>query len=221
MQDKKIIFSHRGFHDNDVPENSLTAFRRSLKAGYGIELDVRLSADGVPVVFHDKKLRRMCGKNKKISNLKLEELKKLRLGKSNEHIPTFSEVLELIGGKVPVLIETKEPHRFIRSMKLEKILVSMLKEYQGEYLLQSFSSRSMKYMKKNLPGVKCGILSGKVHRECKGFDFINYRLLDLSIEKAEELKNRYEEVFAWNSGKNDLIKGEISIEEFGLDAVVV
>ena len=104
-----VHYAHRGLHDNqtDAPENSLKAFQLAVEAGYGIEMDVQLSKDEVPVVFHDETLKRMCGTEGKVWEYTLEELQKMKLADSDETIPTFQEVLELVGGKVPLIVEYK------------------------------------------------------------------------------------------------------------------
>ena len=86
-------YAHRGLHGDGVPENSLEAFRRATQAGYGMELDVRLTADGEVVVFHDATLQRMCGMDKRVDALTLKQLQQLRLGDSLDSIPTFRQVL--------------------------------------------------------------------------------------------------------------------------------
>ena len=108
---KNPYFAHRGLHGGSgtdkVPENSLPAFLRAVEQGYGIELDVQLSKDRIPVVFHDFTLKRVCGIAQKVCELTCEELKSLRLAHSNESIPTLEEVLNTVKGRVPLLIEFK------------------------------------------------------------------------------------------------------------------
>ena len=100
-------FAHRGLWNERAPENSLSAFELAARAGYGIELDIQLSKDEKVVVFHDTSLKRMCGVERKVCDLTLAELKTLTLGKTECRIPTLVEVLELIDGRVPLLIELK------------------------------------------------------------------------------------------------------------------
>ena len=102
-------FAHRGLYEPDqsVPENSLRAFRRAVEAGYGAELDVQMTKDGQVVVFHDDDLKRGCGVDGRICDMTLAELEELRLFGSEERIPLFSEVLEIFGGKQPLIIKLK------------------------------------------------------------------------------------------------------------------
>ena len=100
-------YAHRGLHGRGVPENSLKAFELACREGKGIELDVQLSRDGEVMVFHDYTLVRMTGVDKKLCELDRSELCELALAESDQKIPTFSEVLALVGGRVPILVELK------------------------------------------------------------------------------------------------------------------
>ena len=88
-------YAHRGLHDNqsEAPENSLAAFRKAVEAGFGIELDIQLSKDRIPVVFHDFTLKRVCGAPGKVCDYTYEELQKFSLCGSGQKIPTLEEVL--------------------------------------------------------------------------------------------------------------------------------
>ena len=100
--------AHRGLHNNDtIPENSLKAFQKCIDKNIPIELDVRVTKDKQIVVFHDDKLSRMTEIDGYVNNIDYADLLSARLLKTNEKIPLFSEVLELVNGKVPILIEVK------------------------------------------------------------------------------------------------------------------
>ena len=99
--------AHRGFHSETAPENSLAAFENAIKHNYAIELDVRALSDGTVVVFHDETLGRMTGADGFISNYSYEDIKDLRLLKTQEKIPTLDEVLAFVDGRTPILIEIK------------------------------------------------------------------------------------------------------------------
>lgn len=137
------IIAHRGLHTDDSirPENSLAAFRAALRAGYPIELDVHLSADGEVVVFHDDTLERMTGDPREISEVPLAELRELTLLDSRERIPTLGEVLDLVDGEVPVLVEIKNPGREVGP--LERAVVSELQSRPGELAVMSFNPLSL------------------------------------------------------------------------------
>lgn len=100
-------FAHRGLHDSGVPENSLSAFDAAVRRGLGIELDVRLSRDDVPVVFHDSSLRRMCGIDARLAESPAARLTRLRLGDSADTIPTLASALHTIAGRTPLLVDLK------------------------------------------------------------------------------------------------------------------
>ncbi|WOI56035.1 glycerophosphodiester phosphodiesterase family protein [Palleronia sp. LCG004] len=101
--------AHRGLHDRDAGriENGETAFRAAIEAGYGIELDVQASGDGVPVVFHDADLDRLTDETGPVRARSAAELSRIALGGGGDTIPTLERVLDLVAGRVPLLIEIK------------------------------------------------------------------------------------------------------------------
>lgn len=154
-------FAHRGLHGGEIPENSMRAFKEAAAAGYGIELDVHLTRDGVPVVFHDDNLARMTGLNRQISDISSKELSSLRLAGSMESIPLFADVLRMIGGRVPILVEIKSRGR---AGALEEKTYELLKEYSGLYAVQSFSPYSVMWFCNHAPHVLRGQLSSRFDR---------------------------------------------------------
>lgn len=163
-------YAHRGLHGGSIPENSLAAYSNAIDNGYGIEIDVQLSSDGEIFVFHDESLTRMCGINKKISELTASELLRLRLLGSNEHIPTLAEVLELVDGRVPLLIEVKY---YAQTAKLCASLAEALDNYCGAFAIQSFDPRVLRYFKKYRPRFARGQLVGKVDKKSQKKDAPN------------------------------------------------
>lgn len=131
-------FAHRGLHSRDqsVPENSLKAFELAAAAGYGIELDVQLSKDGQVVVFHDDTLERVCGVQKRVDELTYEELLKLRLCGSDYTIPLFSQVLDTIRGRGPLIVELKDGKR---NRELCEKTYELLSDYRGQVCIESFN----------------------------------------------------------------------------------
>ena len=150
-------YAHRGLFSNaeGVPENSLAAFEYAVMGGFGIELDLQLTADGEVVVFHDYSLKRMCGEDIKLSSLTLDELKKYTLLDTKYRIPTFSEVLELVDGKVPLLIELKGENG---DTALCEKAAKMLDLYVGAYSVESFNPLLLRWFKKKRPDVVRGQL---------------------------------------------------------------
>ena len=131
-------FAHRGLHSRDksVPENSLEAFRLAAEAGYGMELDVQLTRDGQVVVFHDDTLDRVCGVSGRVDEWSYEELQTLRLCGSAQRIPLFSEVLELVRGRGPLIVELKSGRR---NRELCQKTYALLENYRGEACIESFN----------------------------------------------------------------------------------
>lgn len=130
--------AHRGLYtkDQSIPENSLAAFGGAVAAGYGIELDVQLSKDGQVVVFHDDTLSRMCGVERRADELTYGELSSLPLFGTEQRIPLFSEVLSVIGGAVPLVVELKNGKR--NGELCEKTL-ALLRGYEGDFCIESFN----------------------------------------------------------------------------------
>ena len=135
---KKKYFAHRGLHDNkgDAPENSMAAFRKAVEAGYGMELDVHVTRDGIPVVFHDFKLERICNGDGNIEDYTYEELQKFTLCNSEERIPKFADVLTMVGGRVPLIIEVKSERVNVSECA---VIDDLLRDYRGEYCIESFN----------------------------------------------------------------------------------
>lgn len=154
----KIYYAHRGLFDNegDAPENSMEAFRRAADAGYGMEMDVQITKDGVPVVFHDFTLKRMCGKEGKVCDYTWQELKEMKLGKSRETIPLFADVLKTVGGRVPLIVEIKVEWMDLRICPAAD---GLLRGYQGLYCIESFNPLVLLWYRKNHKEVVRGQLS--------------------------------------------------------------
>lgn len=150
--------AHRGLHkaDKTVPENSLAAFRAAVEAGYGVELDVHLTADGELVVFHDDTLSRMCGVEGRVEDMSLAALRKLKLLGTEEGIPTLDEVLSVIGGKVPIILEIK---RGGQNEELCLRVYEALVNYDGDVCVESFDPLIVRWWYKNAPEVMRGQLS--------------------------------------------------------------
>ena len=152
------FFAHRGLHRNGTahPENSLPAIRRAVEEGYGIEFDIQVTRDGVPVVFHDFTLHRMCGVKGRVCDYTLTELRKFRLLNCGEPIPTFKEVLKAVDGKVPLIIEMKVEYFDLRVCRAAD---QLLRDYKGVYCIESFNPLVLLWYRKNRPDVMRGQLS--------------------------------------------------------------
>lgn len=143
-------FAHRGLHGPGVPENSMTAFSAALDAGAGIECDVRLSGDGEVVIFHDHDLRRLCASALTVEGAPAQALTNQRLFDSGEHIPRLGELLDLVAGRVPVLIELK--CRGGNAGRLAEAVARGLEGYTGPVGVMSFEPAAGKWFARHEPG---------------------------------------------------------------------
>ncbi len=169
----RTLYAHRGLHakDKTVPENSIAAFSAAVAAGYGIELDVNITADGKLVVFHDDNLKRVFGVDRKIIDCTFEELSVLRLHNTHETIPLLSDVLKLVDGRQALVVELKHSHR---NKALCEKTAELLDQYKGPYCIESFDPRIVLWFKKHRPQTVRGQLSaGRKNYEaqpfCQGF----------------------------------------------------
>ena len=135
---QKRYFAHRGLHDNaaGAPENSMAAFRKAVEAGYGMELDVHVTKDGIPVIFHDFKLERICGVKGNVEDYTYEELQQFTLCNSGERIPKLNELLSMVRGRVPLIIEIKSEKADVSECA---VIDRILRGYNGAYCIESFN----------------------------------------------------------------------------------
>lgn len=203
--------AHRGMFDNiKTPENSIASFKKALKYNYSIELDVQLTKDNILVVFHDFNLKRMTGIDKLIADTNYEELKKLKLLNTNEHIPTLDEVLKLINNKVLLDIEIKDTKNI---KELTNILKAKLSNYSN-FILKSFNPRIVRYLKNNTK-YEVGYLINNKHKFLYSNLIIRYTKADFlcinknlfHTKKFQKLKNKYQ-LFIWTIKNKDEIKDE-------------
>lgn len=149
--------AHRGFHDKNIPENSISAFKNAIAHGYVIELDVQMLSDGTVVVFHDESLSRMTGNDGYLKFLTKEDLPMLKLAGSKESIPTLEEALAAIDGQTPVIIEVKNNSKV---GQLEQKVIDILSKYKGEFAVAAFSPLVLSYFKEHAPNILRGQLAG-------------------------------------------------------------
>jgi len=162
-------YAHRGLHniDEGVPENSLAAFRRAIMRGFGAELDVHLLADGTLAVFHDSELRRMTGRDGVIEDLTETELDACRLAGTEEHIPTFAQVLALFEGTgLPLVVELKS-YRGNHDALTERT-VALLDRFRVPYCIESFDPRCLIWLRKHRPEIVRGQLARDFIRKSAG-----------------------------------------------------
>jgi glycerophosphoryl diester phosphodiesterase len=136
-------------------ENTLSAFDAAILRDYAIECDVHLSADGVPVVFHDGPLGRLTGRDGSVHELTAAELAQLRVGGTDDHVPTLAEMLARVAGRVPVVIELKSAEG--RDGGLVAAVAKALENYRGDAAIMSFEHRLVRRFALDAPGIPGGL----------------------------------------------------------------
>lgn len=157
-----LPLAHRALHDRKArrPENSLPAIRAAIAAGYGIEVDLQLSADGVAMVFHDDDLERLTGVAGAITERSVDELKALGLLDCDTPMPTLPEVLAETEGCVPLLIELKDQsggHFGPTDGRLEAATARALQDYAGPAAVMSFNPHMVAKLAELLPETPRGL----------------------------------------------------------------
>ena len=172
---RAVPFAHRGLHGpvGDGLENSLAAVRAAVRGGYGIEVDVQPSADGVPMVFHDASLMRMTGRRGRTWQRPADVLGALRLGETEDTIPTLDAVLAEVGGKVPLLVEIKQDAP--DPIALADAVAARLGAYGGPAAAMSFSPAVVTHLARTAPDIARGFVS---------YDYKKVRLLTLKEKQA-------------------------------------
>lgn len=201
---KDTLFAHRGLHNNkqNIPENSLLAFKRAFDKGYGIELDLHLIKDKSLIVFHDSSLMRLAKVDLKVEDNNYEDLKKIKLLQSGENIPLLSDLLEILPKGTPMLVEFKA-NKYYKEM-IESF-IQMMESREVIFAIQSFDPRVLHYFKKKAPNMLRGQIaeSTKSKRTIANFfmnvflynvftkpDFINYHFEDLPNKRIDKLKKK-------------------------------
>ncbi len=220
------FYAHRGLYSKDqsVPENSLPGFALAVQRGFGVELDVHLTKDGKLAVLHDDDLQRMCGANGNLADLNSGELRNYKLAGTENTIPLFQDVLRVIDGKIPMIIELKVYKG--NCTALCERLCKELGGYDGAYCIESFDPRAVLWFKKHRPSVVRGQLAmrpagyGKAANPLAAFvagnlllnflsrpDFIAYCVNDRRNVSFRLCKSLYGvQEFAWTV--NDRKQGE-------------
>ena len=199
---KTHLIAHRGLHtrDGSIPENSRPAFLEAIDLGYAIECDLNVLGDGTVVVFHDGNMNRLCGKNIKLSDVTYNMIKDISYLNTEFKILSLNDLLNLVDGKVPLLIELKP---FGNYDILCEHTMALLKTYGGSYALFSFHPKIVYWLKKHYPSVIRGQISSffkadNMHKINKCFakkmifnrftkpDFISYDINDLPNKYADK-----------------------------------
>ncbi|ASY56219.1 glycerophosphodiester phosphodiesterase [Sinorhizobium sp. CCBAU 05631] len=180
--------AHRGYHDmnREVWENTLSAFSRAAEAGFAIECDLQFTADSLPVVFHDHDLQRLCGIRGDVRAKTAGELGLLSIGGTKDRIPTLKQMLRLVDGRVPLVLELKG--RKNDDEGFAAAVLDTLEDYAGPVALMSFDHWLLKDLKALDAPYPLGLTADGanpekffVHEEAMqlGLDFISYFYGDL------------------------------------------
>lgn len=213
--------AHRALHDvaKGRPENSRAAITAAMDAGYGVEIDVQLSVDGAAMVFHDYELSRLAKDSGPIQQRTSADLGHVILRGSDEGIPTLTEVLELVAGRVPLLIEVKDQDGIMGANvgRLELAVAREIERYQGPLAVMSFNPHSVQQMAIHAPQVIRGIVTSSYTAEdwpllpkgtrdrlrgipdfdTVGASFISHSVEDLGAPRVAELKAKGADILCW------------------------
>lgn len=211
--------AHRALHGPDRAENSPDAVAAAVAMGYGVEIDIQRSADDRAVVFHDHALKRLTGRAGMVHDLTAAELSRVPLLRGGGTVPTLPEVLEMVDGRVPLLVEIKDQTGEMGPTDglLETAAARDLARYQGPVAVMSFNPHSVAAMAKLAPGVPRGLttaaflafnwrtLRTPVRRRLRGipdFDavgaaFISHDARDLTRPRVLDLKRRGVPILCW------------------------
>jgi len=213
--------AHRALHDRTQrrPENSLAAIRAAIAAGYGIEIDLQRSSDGEAMVFHDDDLDRLTLAKGPIARHNASELRAINLRDSDEPIPTFAEVLALVAGQVPLLVEIKDQDGSLgpKVGALEAAAARALRAYPGPVALMSFNPHSVAALARLAPDLPRGLITSAFDppawsplppavcdrlREIPDYDrtaatFISHEWTDLARPRVAALKARGAAILCW------------------------
>lgn len=217
----RLPITHRALHDRAAGriENSPSAIRAAVQAGYGIEVDLQLSSDGIAMVFHDEELDRLTDMTGPLNARTAAELGRIPLKGSTDTIPTLAKVLELIDGTVPLLIEIKDQTLEMAPTdgKLEAATAEVLKGYKGDVAVMSFNPHSIAHMARLAPHLPRGITTSAYDPDdwaplpkevcdrlrpipdydATGSSFISHEGRDLARPRVAELKAQGAAILCW------------------------
>ncbi len=217
----RLPIAHRAYHDVAAgrPENSRAAVRAAVAAGYAIEIDLQLSADGVPMVFHDETLERLTPRTGWLRDLTAAELAATPLTGGDEGIPTFAEILTLVAGRVPLLVELKDQTLRMAETDgtLEAATVAALAGYAGPVALMSFNPACIAHLARLAPHIPRGLTTSAYDPDdwaplppetCDrlrpipdydrvGASFISHEAADLARPRVAELAAKGAAVLCW------------------------
>jgi glycerophosphoryl diester phosphodiesterase len=200
-------FAHRGLHGAGIVENSRAAFRAAIEARHGIELDVQRTLMDDALVFHDYELDRLTDERGPVAAFHIEELEKIRLKGSDETLPWLNDVLDLVAGQVPLLIELKAAKRGMDA--LSDSVAFALRTYRGPVAIMSFNPQVGHWFARHAPEVLRGLVVTEQGKGWRGFverrlalwrarpDFLAYDIRDLPSRFADAQRDKGMKVLTW------------------------
>jgi glycerophosphoryl diester phosphodiesterase len=213
--------AHRGFHElaAGIPENSIAAFEAAIEAGYGIELDVQRALDDVAMVFHDYDLDRLTGETGPIAQRTAAALGAIPLTGGQGTIPTLAQVLDLVAGRVTLLIEIKDQDGALGPNigPLEQAVADVLRNYAGDAAVMSFNPHCIAKMADLLPDMPRGLVTCDFSKDdwntvpestldhlrdipdfdATGSSFISHDRADLTRSRVHDLKAQGANILCW------------------------
>ncbi|MES2435475.1 MAG: glycerophosphodiester phosphodiesterase family protein [Pseudomonadota bacterium] len=217
----KAPLAHRAYHNRSLgrPENSRGAIKAAIAAGYGIEIDLQLSSDGVVMVFHDEALDRLTPASGLVKHQTAAALSQINLRDCDETIPTLIEILALVAGRTPLLIEIKDQTDTMSDTdgRLESATAALLASYQGPVAVMSFNPHSVAHMARLAPHIPRGLTTSAYDatdwaplaaktcahlREIPDYDrtlssFISHEAVDLARPRVTDLKSQGAAILCW------------------------
>ena len=217
----KAPIAHRAYHDvaQGRPENSRAAIRAAIAAGYGVEIDLQLSRDGVPMVFHDETLERLTPRDGWLCDLTAAELATIPLTRGDECIPTLAEILSLVAGRTPLLIELKDQTLRMAETdgRLEQATAALLADYQSPVAVMSFNPHCIAHMARLAPTIPRGLTTSAYDpddwhpippatcahlRDIPDYDrvqasFISHEAKDLTRPRVTDLATQGAAILCW------------------------
>lgn len=210
--------AHRGLHQisEGRPENSRGSIQAAINAGYGVEIDLQASRENVPMLFHDPSLKRLTGRRGAVKDFSSKELQDIPLKHSHETIPTFAEILQLVDGKVPLLIEIKDQSGNLGPLNgaLEMAVCAQISNYRGQVAFMSFNPHSIEKCAHLCPQIARGLVTGpfrnfhtpyqrrKELRQIPDYDrlgcsFISHSKRDLARPVVTSIRRKGGNILCW------------------------
>ena len=216
----KTPIAHRALHDasKGVYENCRSAIIAAIEHGYAIEIDLQLSADGRAMVFHDDTLDRLTVKHGDVSDYTAAELTQIKVGSGQDVIEPLEDILRLVDGRVPLLIELKDQSRQLSQTdgRLEQATIDALSLYEGAVAVMSFNPHMIATMAKLSPDLPLGLTTGSFMDPTWGIDaeriahlsqitdfdpkrytFVSHFALELASPCIQMLKDQGTAIFTW------------------------